>query len=50
MIGKDDPELAALVQQATQHLMDDGTWGRIAASWGVQDAVLTTAELNPVVK
>lgn len=50
VIGKDDPELAALVQQATQHLMDDGTCGRIAASWGVQDAVLTTAELNPVVK
>ena len=35
------------VQAATQSLMDDGTWGRILDAWGVEDAALTTAELNP---
>ncbi len=47
VVNKDDMELAKAVQAATQSLMDDGTWGRILDAWGVEDAALTTAELNP---
>ena len=41
------PELTEAMQKAMQHLMDDGTWKAILDSWGVEDAALTTAELNP---
>ena len=47
VVNKDDMELAKAVQAATQSLMDDGTWGKILDAWGVEDAALTTAELNP---
>lgn len=48
VVKQDDAELTAAVQKAMQHLMDDGTWGKILESWGIEaDAALTTAELNP---
>lgn len=46
VVSKDDPELTEALQQAMQHLMDDGTWEAILASWGNEDAILTTAELH----
>lgn len=42
-----DDELTAALQAAMQHLMDEGVWDEILDSWGVEDAALTTAELNP---
>ena len=30
--------------------MDRGIWQKILDNWGVKDAALTTAELNPAVK
>ena len=47
VVAQDDTELAAAVQQAVQHLMDDGTWPAILDSWGVTDAALDTAEIHP---
>jgi polar amino acid transport system substrate-binding protein len=48
VIAKDDLALAQAVQAALQQLMDDGTLTKIAAAWGNEQGVLTTAELNPV--
>ncbi len=45
-VSKDDPELTAALQAATQHLMDEGVWQDILSAWGVSGA-LDTAELNP---
>lgn len=47
VVAKNDAELTEAMQKAMQHLMDDGTWKAILDSWGVEDAALTTAELNP---
>ena len=47
VVAKDDAELTEAMQKAMQHLMDDGTWKSILDSWGVEDASLTEAELNP---
>lgn len=49
VVAQKDMVLAEAVQAALQHLMDEGEWKRIAANWGVEDAILTTAELNPSV-
>ena len=40
----------AAIQAAVQYLMDHGIWQKILENWGVKDAALTTAELNPAVK
>ena len=48
--SKADPQFTAAVQAAVQYLMDQGIWQKILDNWGVKDAALTTAELNPVVK
>ncbi|MDO5737415.1 MAG: ABC transporter substrate-binding protein [Propionibacteriaceae bacterium] len=47
VVAADDTELAAAIQQALQHLMDDGTWVKILESWGPKDAALSTAEIFP---
>lgn len=47
VVAPDDTELAAAIQQAMQHLMEDGTWDKILESWGPTDAALTTAEIFP---
>lgn len=48
VVAQDDTALTEAMQQAMQHLMDDGTWGRILEAWGVEaDAALTTAEIFP---
>lgn len=48
VVAQDDAELTAAVQAAMQHLMDEGIWTEILASWGVaENAALSKAELNP---
>ena len=47
VVPKDDEQLADAIQQALQHLMDEGTWEDILESWGTRDSALTTAEVNP---
>ena len=48
-VAKDDAQLAEAVQKAMQYLMDNGYLTDILASYGAEDAVLTTAALNPTV-
>ena len=48
--AKADPQFTAAIQAAVQYLMDHGIWQKILDNWGVKDAALTTAELNPAVK
>lgn len=38
--------LTPLVQKAVQALIDDGTYGKILAKWGVSDGAVKTAEIN----
>lgn len=47
VVPRDDADLTAAVQQAMQHLMDEGTWDEILDSWGTKDSALATAEVNP---
>ncbi|MGI4952175.1 MAG: ABC transporter substrate-binding protein [Janthinobacterium lividum] len=39
--------MAAPLQAAIQHLIDNGTYGRIVAKWGLGDAAVQQAPLNP---
>ena len=48
-IAKDDAQLTEAVQKAMQYLMDNGYLTDILASYGAENAALTTAELNPSV-
>ena len=50
VMSKADPRLTAAVQAAMQYLMDSGIWTRILETWGIHDAALTTAALNPDVE
>ncbi|QHO90992.1 ABC transporter substrate-binding protein [Actinomyces sp. 432] len=50
VLTKDDPQFNAAIQAAVQYLMDSGTWEEILNAWGIEDAALTTAELNPNVE
>ncbi|MGO1384860.1 MAG: ABC transporter substrate-binding protein [Arachnia sp.] len=47
VLPPDAEELTAAMQQAMQHLMDEGTWEEILESWGTSDSALSTAEINP---
>ena len=47
VVPMDDAELTDAIQQAMQHLMDEGTWEEILDSWGTKDSALATAEVNP---
>lgn len=47
VLPPNDPELTDAIQQAMQHLMDDGTWADILAGWGPKDAALGAAEVFP---
>ncbi|HWX50787.1 MAG TPA: ABC transporter substrate-binding protein [Roseomonas sp.] len=40
-------ELAKPLQAAVNHLIADGTYGKIVAKWGLQDAAIKEAPLNP---
>ena len=40
-------EMAAPLQAAIQHLIDNGTYGKIVAKWGLEDAAVKQAPLNP---
>lgn len=46
-LQKGNEAMGKAVQQAMQKLMDDGTYGKILSSWGVEAGALQTAELNP---
>ncbi|WP_297739318.1 ABC transporter substrate-binding protein [uncultured Tessaracoccus sp.] len=47
VVAKDDPALTEAVQKAMQHLMDEGTYDKIMASWGTEGAALPKAEIYP---
>ena len=40
-------DLAAPLQAAIQHLIDDGTYGQIVAKWGLEGNAVKQAPLNP---
>ena len=40
-------DLAAPLQAAIQHLVDDGTYGKIVAKWGLEGNAVKQAPLNP---
>jgi polar amino acid transport system substrate-binding protein len=40
-------EMAPALQAAIQHLIDDGTYGKIVTKWGLQDGAIAQAPLNP---
>jgi polar amino acid transport system substrate-binding protein len=40
-------DMAAPLQAAVQHLIADGTYGKIVTKWGLQDAAVKEAPLNP---
>ena len=44
-VAKGSP-LAQTLQQALQHLIDDGTYRTIAENWGVEAGVITTSQIN----
>lgn len=44
---KGDDSLAPAFQAALQSLMDDGTYASILDAWGLSDAALESAEINP---
>ena len=48
-VAKDDAQLTEAVQKAMQYLMDNGYLNDILASYGAENAALTTAALNPSV-
>ncbi|MDO4900045.1 ABC transporter substrate-binding protein [Actinomyces sp.] len=50
ILTKDDPQFNAAIQAAVQYLMDEGIWEEILEAWGIEDAALKTAELNPNVE
>jgi polar amino acid transport system substrate-binding protein len=45
-LPKDSP-IAVPLQAAIQHLMDDGTYEKIVAKWGLQSGAVKKAPLNP---
>ncbi len=46
-VAKDDDQLTAAVQAATQYLMDEGYLEQILANYGAEDSGLKQAEINP---
>jgi polar amino acid transport system substrate-binding protein len=40
-------DMAAALQAAVQHLMDDGTYTKIVKKWGLEAGAVTKAPLNP---
>ncbi|AQY01846.1 ABC transporter substrate-binding protein [Microbacterium foliorum] len=39
-------ELTPVIQEAVQHLIDDGTYAEILAKWGLEDNAIEVAEIN----
>ncbi|OMH29349.1 ABC transporter substrate-binding protein [Tersicoccus phoenicis] len=46
-VAKKDTALASLMQKTVQKLIDDGSYGKILASWNNSDGAVKTSELNP---
>lgn len=46
-VAKDDTQTLEAVQKAVQKLIDDGTYAKIFKAWGVEPAMIETAEINP---
>ncbi len=42
-----DSDMAKPLQAAVQHLIDDGTYGKIVSKWGLEKGAIKTAPLNP---
>jgi polar amino acid transport system substrate-binding protein len=42
-----DSDMAAPLQAAIQHLIDDGTYQKIVSKWGLEGGAIKTAPLNP---
>ena len=47
VVAKGDMELAAAIQAALQHLMDNGILAQLADHWGNASGAATTSEINP---
>ena len=47
LVAKNDEQIAKAVQAAVQHLMDKGYLKQILATYGAEQAALSTAQLNP---
>lgn len=45
--AKNDGGLSKAIQVATQKLIDDGTMKKLLASWGTQDGLIKTSQVNP---
>lgn len=37
------------LQQAVQHLVDDGTYAKILTKWGIEKLAVTQSEINPII-
>jgi len=48
--ARNDNGLSKAVQAATQKLIDDGTMKKILATWGNEDGMIKTSQINPPVK
>ncbi|KXA65762.1 ABC transporter substrate-binding protein [Cutibacterium avidum] len=45
--AKNDGGLSKAIQAATQKLIDDGTMKKLLASWGTEDGLVKTSQINP---
>ncbi|WP_130864928.1 ABC transporter substrate-binding protein [Acidipropionibacterium timonense] len=45
--AKNDQGLSKAIQAATQKLIDDGTMKKLLATWGNEDGMIQTSEINP---
>ncbi|MDO4411508.1 ABC transporter substrate-binding protein [Cutibacterium sp.] len=45
--AKNDGGLSKAIQVATQKLIDDGTMKKLLSSWGTDDGLIETSEVNP---
>ena len=42
-----DSDMAAPMQAAIQHLIENGTYEKVIVKWGLQDGAIKTVPLNP---
>ena len=47
VVAKDQPELAAALQGAVQHLIDSGRMREILAAWGNESGMIERSEVDP---
>ncbi len=49
-VAKKDPAFAQALATATNQLIADGTYAKLATTWNVENAKVTRSEVNPAVK